>query len=1032
MDLESCLRFIRLGQRSHVILHPNAIYKKASRLPLKWDGKRRKKFLSDCRHLGTLTLPKVLSVLRTFTEFHKLEDVVGYRKYGHTVHYVADYPRMKHILGLSDAVDQAMINFNLKVCFPCTKTFPVLQYDKPLRASRTFSKISFREGYPQLVVRAVRKSCTSKRRRFDLILHYLRVFPKGLAEKDYVKLIKLSLAGTFSGQMDQDLPEGFPEKSIPLFPAFTQDKLDKLLKGDSRKERRVSFYFNLLQSKALCAPVDSEMIKDAYEKHCQSLCRPEEDTIPKDPYLYERLRDHARKFFSECCHYDPYRTSLPNTMSSIEKNRREGGNRKGLVANGTLRRSNRHPLIGMMENTSNARMEPYVIGLFGQPASGKSTIVQRLVSELKQFIAPSLSREDFIYSRSCSTSHWDGYHGQPVVILDDFGQNLEDRTDLAEFMTLVSVNDYVLPMADLADKGQKFRSPIVVVTSNMGFGSPNVRNPAQGVILEDTTALWRRFDLPLLVEKTKVGFFPKVTPYKLGSYRPTGQFYEKKHASSSDTHWTSCHPLDGRGPPVNISHKEYRSLSLPISSFGELAKRVLTGVEKKFDFHQRTFHDSWTQWVHSFKVDYRKTSEGPLWDPLIEEVNPGIMDHCDSISLDFPISPPKCQPRVKAHAIPEPLKVRMITLGEVDTKVLQPFQKALWAGLGKRPQFCLTNGVKDLEDFAEETLPWIYRIEKVIQRILEKGDILEDDPVWLSGDYTAATDNFPMWATEALLEGLLDCIDHEPTKRWARWEVSSHLIDYPGCSGVQTSGQLMGSLLSFPLLCLLNDFVMQESGFDPKTYLVNGDDVVARSSRAKIDTWKGLAPRVGLSLSLGKNFIDPDFCTVNSQLFYQGRVRHTGKVALARRWGTTIDYCYSEAQFYWGATPELMENFLSRNWKELSLTPRSLHYSKEHGGLGLVDVRSSHGLKVDQRLAKEVYLYDAISRFGKVHRVPNAPFSFVAFPLIRGEASREGEGKHPSVNLFNRFLSLGALENEPLEKFADLTHKTFTSWKSNF
>jgi hypothetical protein len=104
MDLESSLRFFSLGRRSHVILHPNAIYKKASKLPLhKWDQKRKKKFLADCKNLGTLSRPKVLQVLRTFTEFQKLEEIVGYRKFGHTAHYVADYPRMIHILGLSDA-----------------------------------------------------------------------------------------------------------------------------------------------------------------------------------------------------------------------------------------------------------------------------------------------------------------------------------------------------------------------------------------------------------------------------------------------------------------------------------------------------------------------------------------------------------------------------------------------------------------------------------------------------------------------------------------------------------------------------------------------------------------------------------------------------------------------------------------------------------------------------------------------------------------------------------------------------------------
>jgi GTPase SAR1 family protein len=697
---------------------------------------------------------------------------------------------MIHILGLSDAVDQAMINFKLKVNFPCTKTFPVVNWENPCNISRTFAKVCYRRGYPQLVIRAVRKSCTTKRRRFDLILHYLKVFPKGLREKEYVKMIKLSLAGTFSSQMDQELPEGFSTNSIPIFPAYTQKKLDAIFQGDLNKERRVQFYFNLLQSKALCAPVGEDMIKDAYESHCASICRPEEETIPLEPDLYLRLRAHAKAFFSQNCDYDPFRTSLPNPMSSVEANRKKGGNRQGLINNGTLRRSNRHPLIGMMEDTENSRMEPFVIGLFGQPASGKSTIVQRLLMELKQRIAPGFGREDFSYSRSCATKHWDGYRGQPVVVLDDFGQSVEDRSDLAEFMTLVSVNDYVLPMASLSEKGQKFRSPIVIVTSNMAFGIPNVRNAQQGVILEDTAALWRRFDLPLLVEKTRVGYFPNVTPYKLGCFNRRPDFYEKKHSSRSDTHLTPGYPLDGRGPPRDLN--SFRTLGTPYPTFGSLVSRIARDVGKKFDFHNRTFHDSWTQVVHSYKVDYRKSCEGPIWEPFIEEVNQALLDQCDSITLDFPVSPPIESPRVKAFAIPEPLKVRMITIGEVDTKVLQPLQKALWGGLGRCPQFCLTNGVKDLEDFAEDTLPWIYRIESAIKIIKEQGDIREENPVWLSGDYTAATDNFPMWATEALLEGILDCISHEPTKQWARWEISSHKIDYPGRDPeLQTSGQLM-------------------------------------------------------------------------------------------------------------------------------------------------------------------------------------------------------------------------------------------------
>jgi hypothetical protein len=278
-----------------------------------------------------------------------------------------------------------------------------------------------------------------------------------------------------------------------------------------------------------------------------------------------------------------------------------------------------------------------------------------------------------------------------------------------------------------------------------------------------------------------------------------------------------------------------------------------------------------------------------------------------------------------------------------------------------------------------------------------------------------------MWVTEALIEGILEQIDHEPTARWVRWEISAHEMRYPkDVSGVQTSGQLMGSLLSFPLLCFLNDFVMKESGFDPLSYLVNGDDVVACDEMSKIDAWKHLAPRVGLSLSVGKNFIDEHFCTVNSQLFYEGNVLHTGKVSCQHRAGQTIGYTFQEAQFYWGPTPEIKENFLMRNWRELKKTPRSLHFSSQHGGLGLAD--TCKGIRYDSRLHKAVYLYDCLHRYSLVHPVKGAPFSFVCVPLLRGDLAREQEGKHFSQVRFEKFQSLVDPMERLQTKTDDLSH----------
>jgi hypothetical protein len=969
---------------------------------------QRKKFLSECRSFGHLTVPKALAVLNELSKFYPKESLVGYSKHGQSFTCFREFVRVKHVLGLSDAVDQAMSNFQMTVSFPTFRSGVLSPGQTQPARSRIFTVVKT-EPYTHMDFRFMRRSLRTRARRFDLILHYLRVFPKNLEEKEYVKIIKLSLAGTFSQKLDQELPEGFLEKGIPLFPALTQAKIDRIL---NKKDKRVQFYFNLLQSKGLCSPVGEDMISEAYEKHFDSLCAPVEKTLPVDPDLYEKIKAYGRNVGTKL-DYDPFVTSYPNAMSSIEKNRKLGGNRAALKTNGTLRTFDRHPLFGLSEGQ--VRLEPYVIGLFGPPGSGKTTLVNRLVSDLLYFLAPECTREEFLYSRSCSTKHWDGYHGQPLVVLDDFGQNLEDRGDLSEFMTLISINDYVLPMAELSEKGMKFNSPIVIVTSNMQFGASRVPNSGGGDTIEDPLALWRRFDLPLLVEK---GEFT-CAQYKVQFTDDLKLHYDKKHRTKQ-LYKVSSWPYSGRIPTQDLLGGSPSPFERRIPK-SELSSVIQSELRKKFDFHRFYFHDSWTQRVSSKHISYEKFTDGPVWDPVIKDITEeSLYPNARRVYMDFPVFPPNHPPIVKAQALAEPLKVRMITVGECDTKVLQPFQKSLWNYLGTQPQFCLTNGVKELENFEEETLPWIYRIEKVIQRIRDRSNLV-DEPLWLSGDYTAATDNFPMWVTEALIEGILESIDHEPTKRWVRWEISSHEIRYPkGISGTQSSGQLMGSLLSFPLLCFLNDFVMKESGFDPLSYLVNGDDVVARDEISKIDNWRSLAPRVGLSLSVGKNFIDPDFCTVNSQLFYGGNVMHTGKVSCQHRTGQTIGYTFQEAQFYWGATPEIKENFLMRNWRELKLTPRSLHFSSDHGGLGLVD--SHQGLELDHGLHKRVYLFDCLHQFSQVHRVPGAPFSFVCLPLLRGSGSKEIEGVHHSHRTFEKFQSLIDPSDREAAIAADLSH----------
>lgn len=97
---------------------------------------------------------------------------------------------------------------------------------------------------------------------------------------------------------------------------------------------------------------------------------------------------------------------------------------------------------------------------------------------------------------------------------------------------------------------------------------------------------------------------------------------------------------------------------------------------------------------------------------------------------------------------------------------------------------------------------------------------------------------------------------------------------------MQTNGQLMGSILSFPLLCMINaslfrQVVEEYEGrevslarcYEVYGLKINGDDILFIAPQKLIDLWKQKVSMVGLYLSIGKNWVHPYIFTINSQLF---------------------------------------------------------------------------------------------------------------------------------------------------------------------
>lgn len=90
------------------------------------------------------------------------------------------------------------------------------------------------------------------------------------------------------------------------------------------------------------------------------------------------------------------------------------------------------------------------------------------------------------------------------------------------------------------------------------------------------------------------------------------------------------------------------------------------------------------------------------------------------------------------------------------------------------------------------------------------------------------------------------------------WELafdSLHaFVEYPdGSRHAMVRGQLMGNLLSFPLLCLQNYIAWRwcfRGAWKSIPVRINGDDIVFRTSRARYQQWAGTVRQLGLRLSL--------------------------------------------------------------------------------------------------------------------------------------------------------------------------------------
>jgi len=283
------------------------------------------------------------------------------------------------------------------------------------------------------------------------------------------------------------------------------------------------------------------------------------------------------------------------------------------------------------------------------------------------------------------------------------------------------------------------------------------------------------------------------------------------------------------------------------------------------DIKQITAHvDEFGQWDNGVRDEDEYIGKGNRTFQFdlrrLEEYNRAIYQLLDELLGRTEIS------QVECVGLAESLKVRVITKGQgLMSEFLHPLQKFMWKTLFRHKTFQL---------IGTPVTPWI--VQDVLGAKLKPGEF------YLSGDYSAATDNLAPWVSETIGKAIAECCGLSATERKLLLMslTGNHFKPPHGVSPryptPQRWGQLMGSIVSFPVLCIANAAMCRWAieltrgrrvSLDNSGLLINGDDVVFKTTKAGYELWKRITAFGGLESSIGKTFLSDEFAQINSMNF---------------------------------------------------------------------------------------------------------------------------------------------------------------------
>jgi len=215
------------------------------------------------------------------------------------------------------------------------------------------------------------------------------------------------------------------------------------------------------------------------------------------------------------------------------------------------------------------------------------------------------------------------------------------------------------------------------------------------------------------------------------------------------------------------------------------------------------------------------------------------------------------EPNAEPVALPEPLKYRVITKGP---PFIQTMLRAVWKSLHTEmrhhPAFELIG--KPVDE--------IYISDRL-------GNQLAAEQRYLSGDYADATNGLFSWASNCAADEVSNQKELYPVeRRLLESSLTGHILR----GQPQQRGQLMGSITSFVILCIINAAacrwaveVDQRRTFTLRDapIMINGDDCAIKCTETGRQAWKLITAFVGLEESVGKTYFTKDFVEINSTQF---------------------------------------------------------------------------------------------------------------------------------------------------------------------